>query len=47
MQATHFVDLMRFIGGDIIPESLVAAAVGPDYPLAESAALAPEGEAQV
>ncbi|KAK9804181.1 hypothetical protein WJX73_009624 [Symbiochloris irregularis] len=46
-QATHFVDLMRYIGGDIDPASVVAAAVGPGYPLSETELLAPEGEAPV
>ena len=33
-QATHFVDLMRYLsGGDIIRESIQAVAVGPDMPL--------------
>ena len=35
-QATHFVDLMRYLsGGDIIQESIQAVAVGPDMPLKE------------
>ena len=35
-QATHFVDLMRYLaGGDIVQESIQAVAVGPDMPLKE------------
>ncbi|DBA89671.1 hypothetical protein WJX79_009585 [Trebouxia sp. C0005] len=35
-QATHFVDLMRYLsGGDIIQESIQAVAVGPDMALKE------------
>ena len=35
-QATHFVDLMRYLsGGDIIQESIQAVAVGPDMALRE------------
>lgn len=35
-QATHFVDLMRYLsGGDIIRESIQAVAVGPDMALRE------------
>ena len=35
-QATHFVDLMRYLsGGDIIQGSIQAVAVGPDMPLKE------------
>ena len=41
------MDLMRYIGGDVDPGSVVAAAVGPGYPLSETALLAPEGEAPV
>lgn len=47
MQATHFVDLMRYIGGEIVPDSVVGTAVGPEFPLSELAALAPEAEFQV
>ena len=47
LQATHFVDLMRYIGGDVLPDTVVGAAVGPEYPLSDAAALAPEGEAHV
>lgn len=33
-QATHFVDLMRYLaGGDIIQESIKATAVGPSMQL--------------
>ena len=33
-QATHFVDLMRYLsGGNIVQESIQAVAVGPDMPL--------------
>ncbi|KAK9803338.1 hypothetical protein WJX73_005466 [Symbiochloris irregularis] len=42
-QATHFVDLMRYFGGEIVQDSILAAAVGPNYPLA-SMAPHPEGE---
>ena len=35
-QATHFVDLMRYLsGGDIVQESIQAVAVGPAMPLKE------------
>ena len=35
-QATHFVDLMRYLsGGDIVQESIQAVAVGPDMALKE------------
>lgn len=42
-QATHFVDMMRYLGGEIDRESIQAIAVGPDYPLAEMPKH-PEGE---
>ena len=42
-QATHFVDMMRYLGGEIDRTSIQAIAVGPDYPLAEMPQH-PEGE---
>lgn len=45
-QATHFVDLMRYLGGEIEQESIQAIAVGPDYPLSQMCS-PPEGEHQV
>ncbi len=35
VQATHFVDLMRYLGGEIDKESIIAMAIGPDYPLTQ------------
>ena len=32
-QGTHFIDLMRFFGGDIDQDSISAVAIGPSYPL--------------
>ena len=34
-QATHFVDMMRYLGGEIERDSIQAAVVGQDYPLSE------------
>lgn len=34
-QATHFVDLLRYFGGDIVQNSIKAVAVGPDYVLSD------------
>ena len=34
-QATHFVDLLRFFGGEIIQDSIQAVAVGPKYELSD------------
>ena len=34
-QATHFVDMMRYLGGEIDRDSIQAAVVGQDYPLSE------------
>ena len=45
-QATHFVDMMRYLGGEIERDSIQAIAVGPDYPLAEMPRH-PEGENEV
>jgi predicted dehydrogenase len=36
-QATHFVDLMRYLGGEIVQESIKAVAVGPSLPLSDMA----------
>ena len=33
LQAVHFVDLHRYLGGEIDHDSILATAVGPDYPL--------------
>ena len=43
LQATHFVDMMRNLGGEIDRSSIQAIAVGPDYPLVEMPKH-PEGE---
>ena len=32
-QATHFIDLMRLFGGQIVPETIRAVAAGPDCQL--------------
>jgi predicted dehydrogenase len=45
-QATHFIDLMRFFGGEIVPESIHALAVGPDYPLSDMPK-PPQGEHEI
>lgn len=45
-QATHFIDLLRYFGGEIAPESIKAVAVGPSLPLSDMPA-APEGEHSV
>lgn len=42
-QATHFVDLHRYLGGEIDHDSILATAVGPDYPLTAMAPH-PQGE---
>lgn len=42
--ATHFVDLMRFLGGDIVEESISAVRVGPEADLSD---LPPKSEQQV
>lgn len=34
-QATHFIDLMRYFGGEIVEESIKAVAVGPSLPLTD------------
>lgn len=34
-QATHFIDLLRFFGGEIAQESIKAVAVGPSLPLSD------------
>ena len=34
-QATHFIDLLRYFGGEIAPESIKAVAVGPSLPLSD------------
>ena len=46
MQATHFVDLMRYLGGEIVQESIKAVAVGPALPLSDMAK-APQAEHEV
>lgn len=45
-QATHFVDLMRFFGGEIVEDTVRAVAVGPEQPLVDMPA-APNGEQEV
>ena len=45
-QATHFVDLMRYLGGELDQQSIQAIAVDPDYPLA-AMPQSPDGEHQV
>lgn len=42
-QATHFIDLMRYFGGEVAPESIQAVAVGPGLPLSDMPP-APAGE---
>lgn len=36
-QATHFIDLLRFFGGEIVIDSVKATAVGPKYQLTSMA----------
>lgn len=36
-QATHFVDLLRYFGGEIAHESIKAVAAGPSLPLSDMA----------
>ena len=43
LQATHFVDMHRYLGGEIDRDSIQAIAVGPDYPLLQMPKH-PEGE---
>ena len=45
-QATHFIDLMRYLAGDIALPSIQALALGPGVPLSDMAA-APDGEHEV
>lgn len=45
-QATHFVDLMRFFGGEIVEDTVKAVAVGPEQPLSDMPK-APEAEHEV
>jgi predicted dehydrogenase len=42
-QATHFVDLLRYFGGEVAEESIKAVAVGPSLPLSDMPA-APDAE---
>lgn len=42
-QATHFVDLLRYFGGEVAEESIKAVAVGPSLPLSDMPK-APNGE---
>lgn len=45
-QATHFVDLMRFFGGELVEDTVKAVAVGPEQSLSDMPK-APEAEHEV